>query len=127
MPRNAPSQPVKVKSEKGFPVVAGFLSALILFGYCVAGILGKGILWPLKYPEKGMLALPAAIVLMIGAALVFIHGFYFLFVLPPSAGPERPRTFFRAINWLGMLMVIGAGFIPDHVLAQLQAYAARTH
>jgi hypothetical protein len=125
MPYKPPPPRVKVKSEKGFPVVAGFLSALILFGYCVAGLLGKGILWPLKYPDKGMLTLPAAIILMLGAALVFIHGLYFLFVLPPSAGPERPRTFFRILNWVGLLMVLGAGFVPDDALEQIRAYVAR--
>lgn len=114
------------KSERGLPVVTGFLSALGLLIFSLIEVLHKNSLnWPLKYPHPGPLALPATVVLILGAVMVFAHGAYFLFILPPNAGPERPRTFFRILNWLGMALVIGAGFLPDDVLVRLQDQLAR--
>jgi hypothetical protein len=107
------------KNEKGLPVVLGFLLAMILLGYSVYGLLHKGVNWPMKYPAPGALEWPAAVVLMLGAAMIFIHGAYFLFVLPPSAGPERPRMFFRILNWIGIFCVLGAGFVPDNAISLL--------
>lgn len=107
------------KSEKGLPVVLGFLAAMVLLPYSIYGLLHKGVNWPLKYPVPGALEWPAAAMLTLGAAMIFTHGAYFLFVLPPSAGPERPRTFFRVLNWIGILCVLGAGFLPDNALTHL--------
>jgi hypothetical protein len=101
------------KSPRGFLVLAVFLSSMALLAFSIAGLFHPGMKWPLKYPEQGPLAGPAAALLALGALFMFIHGAYFLFVLPPNAGPERPRLFFRILNWLGMLMVLGAGLLPD--------------
>ena len=123
LPKKSP--PAKRKSERGLPVLLGFLSAMGLLIYSVIGLFHKGVKWPLKYPEQGELAMPAAAMLMLGATMIFIHGFYFLFVLPPSAGPERPRKFFRILNWLGLALVLGAGFLPDDVIGMLIKSAPR--
>lgn len=117
-----PPQP-QPKSPRGFLVLMVFLSAMALLAFSVGGLFHP-MKWPLKYPEQGMLAWPAAALLALGALFMFIHGAYFLFVLPPNAGPERPRRFFRILNWLGMMMVLGAGFLPDSLAATLPKLAA---
>jgi hypothetical protein len=100
--------------DKGFPVVLGFLSALFLFGYGAYGLFQKGgVFWPLKYPVPGALTLPQTIIMLVGATLVFLNGTYFLFVLRPGSEPGRTPYLFRGLFWLGMLVVLSAGVVPD--------------
>lgn len=100
--------------DKGFPVVLGFLSAMCLLAYSAYGLFHKGIFWPLKYPGGGgFLTLPQTLMLIAGAVCIFINGTYFLFVLRPGATPGKTPYFFRALYWVGLLVVLGAGVLPD--------------
>lgn len=94
------------------PNAVSWAVTLAILGYCVYGLLNKGIYFPSRHHSEGMVMTGAsAWVATGGILLISIHQTICAFLLPPDSDSSTIPTAIKVFNWAGFLCMVAAGFM----------------